>query len=306
LSCNDGSATTRTDVCTAGTCAGTTYSCTPSGCEATSVPNGVDCTKTYLPATTACDDGVAGTKDDQCDAAGACVGTAYTCTATQCQSASVPDGEGCVVTNASAGRGCDDGDPCTKIDQCDGEGGCVGTAVTCGDGEVCTRPAGCTATHCASCENDAECGRDSACLGTEDGDRCLLSCVRDDDCTSGQVCKKHENGTMRCFDADGECAAPVEVADEGPEPNPEVVEVVEEVEADTTSPDTIDTTDTTDTTDTVDTIDTSTGDTAEATDTKTSSGGKGGCAGGGDGSWLLGAALMALVAVRVRRSAKAD
>jgi MYXO-CTERM domain-containing protein len=56
----------------------------------------------------------------------------------------------------------------------------------------------------------------------------------------------------------------------------------------------------------VDTIDTSTGDTAEATDTKTSSGGKGGCAGGGDGSWLLGAALMALVAVRVRRSAKAD
>jgi len=283
--CNDGSASTKDDLCWEGVCQGTPFTCTPKACEATSVPDGASCAVPYLPADTACDDGVAGTRLDKCNGSGTCAGTSYTCTPTQCQSASVPNGDSCVVTNATAGTGCDDGDPCTKEDGCDGNGGCVGAAVVCDDGEVCSRPGGCAPTHCESCEGDGDCGKNSACLGTDDGDRCLLACAGDEDCANGQVCREHSNGTKRCFDTDGACVAPPEVADEGPEPNPEVEpEVVEETD---TSGDTTNDTSTTDTT-TPDTTDTSTPDTSDTADTGTDTGkvvsGGGGCAGGGMGA----------------------
>jgi cysteine-rich repeat protein len=78
-----------------------------------------------------CDDGLAGTQGDQCDGAGACIGTPYACTPSQCQLSAVPDGVGCVVENASASVACDDDDLSTKLDVCDGFGGCAGQPYTC-------------------------------------------------------------------------------------------------------------------------------------------------------------------------------
>lgn len=74
LTCDDGSMTTRNDVCGGGTCAGTPYTCAPGTCEATSVANGVDCTVTYSSATTSC--GAAGGCDHCSGTSGVCVAVA--------------------------------------------------------------------------------------------------------------------------------------------------------------------------------------------------------------------------------------
>ncbi|MFO0686135.1 MAG: MYXO-CTERM sorting domain-containing protein [Sandaracinus sp.] len=74
--CNDGNASTRNDVCSAsGVCGGTAYTCTPGTCEASSVPNGVDCTITYASVTTPCGPAPSG----DCDVADHCSGTDGTC-----------------------------------------------------------------------------------------------------------------------------------------------------------------------------------------------------------------------------------
>jgi hypothetical protein len=125
--CNDGNQASFGDVCDgAGSCAGTPYTCTPSQCEATSVPNGTDCDVAYLDPGTACDDGRTGTKDDACDGAGSCVGTPYSCTPSQCEATSVPNGTNCDVEYADAGTACDDGVARTEDDRCDDAGRCVG------------------------------------------------------------------------------------------------------------------------------------------------------------------------------------
>ena len=97
-------------------------------------------------STTTCDDGTACTKNDVCSA-GVCAGTAYTCTANQCQSASACDGLGtCIPTSKASGIACtDDGNACTA-DYCDGSGTCshplVSDGTSCGTGQclagVCT------------------------------------------------------------------------------------------------------------------------------------------------------------------------
>jgi hypothetical protein len=57
--CNDGNTCTHDDVCTGGMCGGTSYSCMPTQCQATSVCDGAGgCTTTPKPNGTACDVGV--------------------------------------------------------------------------------------------------------------------------------------------------------------------------------------------------------------------------------------------------------
>lgn len=231
--CDDGRADTRNDACQAGACVGVAYACTPSQCEASAIPNGIDCTITFKATGTACDDGRTSTRDDACDGAGTCVGVAFTCIAGPCELSSVPDGERCLVTPAAAGAVCDDGDPCTSGDLCDGAGGCGGAAL-CGAGELCDGTGGCDATHCLACEDDAECGVDSACLEVDGAARCLLACESDADCADGQVCHAYGSGGQRCFDETGPCAVPTTDPDENPEvvepgpeeaePNPEAIE----------------------------------------------------------------------------------
>ncbi|MGB0592578.1 MAG: fibrinogen-like YCDxxxxGGGW domain-containing protein [Myxococcota bacterium] len=130
--CDDQDPGTLGDQCDgAGGCAGTAYSCTPSQCDISSVPNGFDCDVAHKAVGTPCDDGDENTKDDQCDGGGACVGEVYGCVPSQCEAQSVPDGEGCAVSYIAQGVGCDDGDVNTRDDACDGSGGCVGTPYTC-------------------------------------------------------------------------------------------------------------------------------------------------------------------------------
>ena len=133
--CDDGDAATKEDQCDGqGGCAGTPYACEPGLCETASDPNGTDCTITYTALGTPCDDNQLGTKDDQCDGEGGCVGTPFTCTPSQCEASSVADGQGCAVTPKSAGVACDDGDLTTSADACDGAGGCAGTPYVCEPG----------------------------------------------------------------------------------------------------------------------------------------------------------------------------
>ena len=132
LPCDDGEATTKDDVCDGqGGCQGTAYTCVPDMCEANAVPNGVGCDVTFLAAQAACDDGDPTTQIDICDGQGGCAGTTYTCTPGPCEAASVPNGVDCDVTFKAAGLGCDDADPSTKNDTCDGTGSCQGTAYAC-------------------------------------------------------------------------------------------------------------------------------------------------------------------------------
>src|SRR5262249_28159333 len=55
--CDDGNACTSSDVCTAGTCGGTAYTCTPTSCQASSTCNGNGgCTIVNKPNGAACPD----------------------------------------------------------------------------------------------------------------------------------------------------------------------------------------------------------------------------------------------------------
>jgi hypothetical protein len=85
----------------------------------------------------ACNDGDACTKADQC-AAGICGGESYVCPAPgQCERDVVCDGTGgCRVTGKPFGTSCSTGDPCSKGDHCDGYGACVSGGINpaCADG----------------------------------------------------------------------------------------------------------------------------------------------------------------------------
>jgi len=57
------------------------------------------CVPIILPKTALCDDSNPCTKDDKCDGKGTCIGSKYSCTPVQCESASICDGKGgCIPT----------------------------------------------------------------------------------------------------------------------------------------------------------------------------------------------------------------
>ena len=221
--CNDGNACTKNDVCNgAGQCGGTPYACSdglactvdacngdgtcsfvvaPGNCVigggcygagATSPTNqcqqcapGASQT-TWSPKDngTACNDGNACTKNDQCTA-GSCGGTAYSCDDGLACTADSCSGDGtcthtiaagsCLVGGACYGAGatsptnqcqqctpsasqtawspknngtaCNDGNVCTKNDVCTA-GACAGTTYSCNDGMACTAD---------SCNGDGTC-----------------------------------------------------------------------------------------------------------------------------------------------------
>ena len=105
--CDDGELGTHTDACDgSGSCAGTPYSCAPGTCEASSVPNGTDCTILLEADGSACDAG------DLCFAPDTC--QSGVCT------------QGAEIT-------CDDLDACTR-DWCDAALGCQTEPDHCGNG----------------------------------------------------------------------------------------------------------------------------------------------------------------------------
>ena len=127
--CDDGDPCTSGDRCHNGRCIGV-----PVDCD-----DGVDCTldrcdesgscQHELTAGLLCDDGDACTRDDVCDAAGACDGEPLACDdGNDCTDDACDAATGCVYTpNALA---CDDGDECTTDDACVG-GACAGTPGGC-------------------------------------------------------------------------------------------------------------------------------------------------------------------------------
>ncbi|MCC6620451.1 MAG: hypothetical protein IT385_04310 [Deltaproteobacteria bacterium] len=139
----------------------------------------------------ACDDGVACTVDDACDARGLCAGAPRPCDdGNPCTDDACEPG-GCVgVPRVDAP--CDDGDACTRDDACDAAGGCAGATVACDDGDPCTRdtcdperPEGpCVFTPATNACDDAnpctlsdQC-RDRICVGT------AVACADDNACTA--------------------------------------------------------------------------------------------------------------------------
>ena len=162
--CDDGDPSTATDTCDgAGACAGATLQCPTTTCRLSGTPNGVDCDWTFADAATPCDDGDGLTGPDACDGAGlclgtpipcpepdvpcsdgdpttrgdtcdgenACVGTPFDCPLAPCIQGATPDGEACGYAFVVAGAPCDDGDPSTTTDTCDGAGACAGQPLLC-------------------------------------------------------------------------------------------------------------------------------------------------------------------------------
>ena len=105
----------------------------PTSTCMTPVAAGAACTLELAATGTSCDDADACTQGDSCNAVGMCVGARLECS----------DGDDCTEDVCSAGDctstfvagiACDDGDPCSWADVCDGDSGaCTGPVSLCGD-----------------------------------------------------------------------------------------------------------------------------------------------------------------------------
>src|SRR5439155_963027 len=136
--CNDGNACTRTDTCQAGLCGGTnpvTCAIGRASCsESVWDPATGACSNTAKPGGAACNAGNACTRTDTCQA-GLWGGTnPVTCApAEQCHDAGVCDPATGACSNPVKpdGAACNDGNACTRTDNCQA-GLCSGTnPVTC-------------------------------------------------------------------------------------------------------------------------------------------------------------------------------
>jgi hypothetical protein len=122
--CNDANLCTKTDVCTAGVCGGTAYTCN----------DGLACTTDSCNGDGTCTFAVMA---DNCLVGGVCYANAATNPANQCEQCT-PATSQTAWSPKSAGTACNDDHPCTSGDACNGVGACVGTAYSCNDNLDCT------------------------------------------------------------------------------------------------------------------------------------------------------------------------
>ncbi|MDO8526165.1 MAG: DUF4215 domain-containing protein, partial [Deltaproteobacteria bacterium] len=162
--CNDSSACTSNDVCTAGVCGGVAIpkpadtACQTSGSACNPITGQYDLINKA--DGTVCSDGTACTQTDTC-VAGACAGSnPVTCNASdQCHDAGVCDPltGACSNPDKAPGSACSDGNACTgpNSEGCQ-SGLCIpGIAVTCADdGNVCTSQSCDPAVGCVSTNTD--------------------------------------------------------------------------------------------------------------------------------------------------------
>ena len=167
-----------------------------------------------------CDDSLACTVDDACDAAAACVGKLNCapgqsiceqaicgadgkCAINVLDGAPCSDGNACTLGDVCKGSACvpgnavncEDGNPCT-LDSCKGSAGCVNAAQTgmaCNDGNACTSGDACSSTAACLGKTPVPCGDGNAC--TADSCHPIQGCKSvpmpaNTDCSDGDVCTK--------------------------------------------------------------------------------------------------------------------
>ena len=151
--CEDGNACTIDDVCSSGTCVGTSLSCDDRNvCTDDTCDPVAGCV--YSDNAAPCDDANACTIDDACSG-GACGGVALSCNdGNGCTDDSCDPASGCVHTSNTLP--CDDGNACTTPDMCAG-GVCSGAPLGCDDGNVCTDDTCTPASGCMHLNNTAPC-----------------------------------------------------------------------------------------------------------------------------------------------------
>lgn len=208
--CNDGDACTAADSCVEGKCTGTPRTCTAlDACHdvGTCNPATGECSNPTKPLGSTCEDLDACTYDDQCQLDGTCKGTTVSCVA----------GDSCGLQpfcNGTATCGqrypdtthvCNDQDRCTYNDHCDGQGGCVGTAITCTDEpgtcglrRTCNGTSTCTEVHpgtATTCDDNQICTHSDHCDGTGACVGTTITCASDTPpCGAVRSC----NGTATC------------------------------------------------------------------------------------------------------------
>ncbi len=180
-SCDDGNQCTEGDHCDA------SGDCVPQ----TPATEGTECYGENLCTDIGLCDG-AGTCDIDPDLAVDCPAAPSDCAVYSCD----PVTGGCALLAIAPGVGCDDGDPCTLDDVCNGSGSCVGTVADCDDGfdgteDSCDPGTG----DCVNAADDDVCDDGNPC--TEDlcdlAAGCILtptdgSCDDGNPCTDDDVC----------------------------------------------------------------------------------------------------------------------
>ncbi|HEX2873920.1 MAG TPA: MYXO-CTERM sorting domain-containing protein [Polyangiaceae bacterium] len=217
--------------------------CTADGCD----PKTGDCIHTPVTPGELCENG------DVCDGVGVCaaggvcqVQPAAPCVANRpndpCNVYACDKVKGCVVASFTTAA-CNDSDPCTVGDKCDGAGKCVsGAAQKCDDGnpctaDTCTKGVGCTAVAAnenATCDDGNDCSTGDKCVAGKCKSSGGKTCADDTNpCTvatcdpANQVCGQSNDDSLKCqVDkcheitqcANGVCptGAPIDCADTNP------------------------------------------------------------------------------------------
>jgi hypothetical protein len=173
--------------------------CPPAPCRSAVCNDGV-CETIPNPARNGrrCDDGDACTTDDVCQD-GVCAGTPTVCNPDdQCTTAACDPATGqCVQTPVADGTACDDGNPCTRDDVCQG-GVCAGVELPCAAGVICgdvrCNPATGNCDLIVPNPDGTPCDDGDLCTGkgTCESGTCLpgdpIACDPPDDCHAPGVC----------------------------------------------------------------------------------------------------------------------
>lgn len=143
---------------------------------------------------------------------------------------------GCANAPVAPGGLCNDGDACTKTDNCDVKGVCAGVKVSCDDGNACTidlcdKVKGCTSLleDGSACQDGNPCTNKDACkngicsgdaIACDDQNSCTVDAcdgaggcknvlIEGKDCTDGNAC------TIADACVSGKCVGKVKVCDDG-------------------------------------------------------------------------------------------
>ncbi len=165
--CDDGDACTVNDECGSGVCAGIPTDCTllDSDCSigVCNSASGI-CEVSVINEGGFCDDQSPCTTDDTCNG-GTCLGDPVDCSHFDngCTVGVCNEIDGlCELADAPNGQPCDDLDPCTENDECNG-GTCMGSAKDCSDFNDACLPATCNPStgDCEFPESETDCNSNS-------------------------------------------------------------------------------------------------------------------------------------------------